>query len=258
MDALALTSVIQPISALLKRPALENSSIDFMAPGPRSLGFYSPSHQVKMISFPGINWPVKKVANRDEGVAVATYNTPSAPVEVNGGTFKSTLEGSTLDGISGREDEFSNFIMNIITKPSHTLVISGNSDIWLGALGTSRSSEPSGADSSKTITVTHHFTRLEQPSEHRACEPRDSVFNMLNDNGDLVGVAKIPDLYLAIGDSFVTATATFADSDAYNTLTTKSNTFTIAGFEGSAKHSYLAKALCAIRSPFTLPKLETV
>ncbi|ORZ07550.1 hypothetical protein BCR41DRAFT_412324 [Lobosporangium transversale] len=206
-----------------------------MAPGPRSLGFYSPSHQVKMISFPGINWPVKKVANRhtafDEGVAVATYNTPSAPVEVNGGTFKSTLEGSTLDGISGREDEFSNFIMNIITKPSHTLVISGNSDIWLGALGTSRSSEPSGADSSKTITVTHHFTRLEQPSEHRACEP---------------------------SDSFVTATATFADSDAYNTLTTKSNTFTIAGFEGSAKHSYLAKALCAIRSPFTLPKLETV
>ncbi|KAF9896544.1 hypothetical protein BX616_007245 [Lobosporangium transversale] len=253
-----------------------------------------PNLKVKLASFPGISWPISKIAAHDNGVAVGRLEFPSVSAEVQGSTLMVPVAKTSLNVIPGHEDGFINFIANLITKPSHTFAVGGNTDVWFKLPSLSENSASSGADSSKTLTVTNvglsgpvtirglnNFPEMEyvelvsltkdadsdvttaetminihNPSE-LSMKLGDLVFNMLNDIGDLVGVVKIPNLHLAIGDNVVPATVTFSDLDVYDTLTAKSNTFTIVGFEGSSKHFVATKALCSFRSHITIPKLET-
>ncbi|KAF9897807.1 hypothetical protein BX616_004952 [Lobosporangium transversale] len=278
---------------LAQEVSLGEFDIDFASSDPMSMPISLPNLQVRLASLPGTSWPIVSLANHDNGVAIAEFDFPMAPAEVKDSIVKNPIERNVVNILPGLEDAFSNYLANIITKPSYTFSIGGNVDASLKVPSLSGNSKSSDADSSKTLTATNigisapvtvrgldNLQKIEyvelvsltkdadsgvttvaqklnihNPSE-LSMNIGDIALNILNANGDLMGVINIPSLYLAIGDNAVTATATFTDPDTYNTLTTKSNTFTLAGFDGSVKNPILAKALCSFVSHIAFPKLE--
>ncbi|KAF9897169.1 hypothetical protein BX616_006065 [Lobosporangium transversale] len=252
-----------------------------------------PNLQVKLASIPGISWPIKKLATRDNGVAVGMSEFPSSPTEVEGSMLKSNVGVAPLKAVPGYEDGFVNFIASLFAKPSHTFAIGGNVDIWYKVPSLSSGSESNGADSSKTLTATNigisapvtvrgldnlqrvehvklesltkdadsgvttlvHTINVHNPSE-LSIKMGDLVFNLINADEDVKGTITLLNVNLARGDNFMRATTTFTDSDIYDSLTSESNTFTFAGFKGTAKHLVSDAVLSAYRSHLTIPKFE--
>ncbi|KAF9897127.1 hypothetical protein BX616_006147, partial [Lobosporangium transversale] len=268
------------------------STLDFTNPEPRSVGFSAPDLKVKLASFPGISWPVKEITSRDDGVAIAKYECSSAPAKVKGSILRSTIGNTILEVISGQEDKFSKLIADVISKPSRKFLINGNSDVTLEIPSFSRDSESSATGPPNTLTATNigisapvtlrtldtipiehlsltsltkdadsgkttmvHTIKVRNQSQLNL-KLGDAMFNLLDANGELVGVASIPDLFLARGDNEMTATTTFNNLEAYDILRAQSNTYSIVGFEGSVKNPILANGMTVINSPFVIPKLE--
>ncbi|ORZ06559.1 hypothetical protein BCR41DRAFT_400073 [Lobosporangium transversale] len=248
--------------SLARETMLNDLSIDFTNPDPMAMGLSSSSSDMKLVSIPRVSWPIKNIAGlvtiTNDGVAIAEFEAPSTP-EVKGAILKAAIGNTILRVIPGQEEAFSKFSEALISKSSHTFTVSGNIDIGLKVSGISLFSGPNGAApsaSSKILTATNvGFSSIAtlRACEHILVKPM-SLVSLKKDAAS--GAVESPNLVLDIGDNVVAMTMTSIDPDFYTILTTKSNTFTITGFEGSVKNPILVKAMHVFRISLTIPRIE--
>ncbi|KAI1295066.1 hypothetical protein EDD11_008040, partial [Mortierella claussenii] len=228
----------------------------------------------------------------DNGVDIATFDTPTSPSTVTGGTLKTTIGNCALKVLTGKEDAFSNFIASFISKPSHLFALKGNVDASVAipsipGIGTfpvgggAKIVKVTNVGFSSNITLqgcnnfpkveylsTVSFTKdattgaftltaianIHNPSQ-LALNLGDISLNVVDQPGANVGLCTIKDLKLAMGDNKATVVVTGSNADVYNRLLAGGEVFTLVGTETSSSNPILSKGVLTLKTTMTVPKL---
>ncbi|KAG0218690.1 hypothetical protein BGX31_011526 [Mortierella sp. GBA43] len=229
------------------------------------------------------------VTIEDNGIPIATFNTPSSPGHMEGNTFVSIVQNTPLKVIPGKQDKFVGFLQSIFTQKEHTYVIHGGLDavvqldLPLGIGQTSLNTPRIAFKSPVTLKGFDNFPKVDfvkqidstfnpatgvctltavfnihNPSQFDM-KLGDISLQVLDQSGVVVGIAAMKDTRLQMGDNHITGVVTStgpSGKELYKTLTTTGGTFTFQGYEGTSSNPIVAQGLRKFKAPVAIPKLS--
>ncbi|KAG0218691.1 hypothetical protein B0O80DRAFT_24614 [Mortierella sp. GBAus27b] len=267
--------------------------IDFtVSSDPNVMSISSPRLMGDVLSVPGVIWPITHCAQRvtmeDNGIPIATFDTPSSPGSMEGNTFVSVVQDTPLKIMPGKQDNFVAFMETLLTQKEHTYVIHGGLDAMvqlnlpLGVgqkiLKTPRIAFRSpvtlkGFDNFPKVdfvkqigstfdpaTGTYTMTAIinvHNPSQFEL-NLGDISFQVLDQKGVVVGIVSTKDMKLHMGDNLITGVVSNTgpmSQELLDTLTTTGGTFTFQGYDGTSSNPILARSLKKFKAPVVIPKL---
>ncbi|KAF9086974.1 hypothetical protein BGX29_007827 [Mortierella sp. GBA35] len=104
-------------------------NFDFSDPDPLKVTLSSPEMTVRVKTFSGISIPItaarQNVTLEDNGINIATFQTPWSDGTMKGSDFLTSVGNSLVNVDPIEKDNFSKFIATLTTNPSHTFVLKG-------------------------------------------------------------------------------------------------------------------------------------
>ncbi|KAF9953156.1 hypothetical protein BGZ65_004847 [Modicella reniformis] len=237
---------------------VEDLIVDVAGGSAYAVDFSSSRLTAELLSVPGITWPIVTSAQRvtivDNGIPLATFDTPISPGSVSGNTYSSIVQKSTVKINPGQEGNVAASLAAFITKSEHTIILRGSVDgtAQMTSISQKIFSFPRIAfESPITLKGCSNFPKIDYLSQGSL------TFDSNTGNG-LVGITIIKDMKLNRGDNHLTAITTSTSKEAYEVLTNGGGTFTLQGYEGSSTNPVLSEALKALKTQVVVPKLNRI
>ncbi|KAK3817294.1 MAG: hypothetical protein J3Q66DRAFT_339455 [Benniella sp.] len=265
--------------------------IDFFQGDTNSLSLSSTklSGNLLEVPVPGWTWKATEAAQHativDNGIAIATFDTPPSAVDIIDNTYSSVVKPSTLTVLPGQNEAFGVFMAALISKSEHTFVLRGNFDVIIPTdapfpVPKSVRITNIGFKSNITLKGCNSFPKidyLEQVSltldsatgvftltslinvenlSQLDLTLGDVTFQTADKNGLVVGDTVIKGMRLKIGSNKLTAISTSSNKELYDALTTVGATVTLSGTDHSSPNPFVAGGVKSVKAQVVVPKLK--